>query len=165
VIKVEKFNKIVEFFSNRKIDIPTDTKNAIEDVFKENDNINDVDIYFKEDAELLESDLVLLKEIDSYLTEPSSGSVDDVYTYHGEIDYTVSEFYNLYDNRKDQKTLAEIVNIDNQGGSSKLNRDQWAAVMVETTKWDEGKIEKKQKVFIYCPIDSGDGEAVDNGKK
>jgi hypothetical protein len=161
----EKFKKIVEFFAGRNIDIPTDVRNAIEDVFKENDSINDVDIYFREDVELLETDLILLKEIDAYLTEPSSGSVDDVYTYYGEINYSVSEFYNLYDDRKSDKLLTEVVNIDNQNGLSSVNKDQWAAVMVETNKWNESKIEKKQRVFIYCPVNSGDEGVSGDGKK
>jgi hypothetical protein len=147
----EKFEKVLEFFRDKGIEIPTDVRNAIEDVFTENDSITDINIYFKEDAEVFESDVVLLKEIDAYVTDLSAGSVDDVYTYYGEIDYSLSEIYNLYDNKTSQTTIADVVNIDNQSKASILNSEQWAVVLIETTRWDEGKVEKIQKTYLYSP--------------
>jgi hypothetical protein len=145
----EKFIKTIEFFKEQNIELPTDVRNSIEDVFNENDSVNDVDIYFREDIDVLQSDLVLVNEVDAYLETPSSGTVANTFTYYGEVDYSLSELVNLYD--KDDKVLLDITNIDNQEVSTRVNPDKYAVILIETTVWGEGKMEKKPKLFIYCP--------------
>ena len=47
----EKLQKVLDYFEEIGVEIPTPVKNSIEDVFDENDQIDTVDLYMKEDAE------------------------------------------------------------------------------------------------------------------
>jgi len=152
----EKLQKTLEFFKAENIELPTDVKNALEDVFSENDNINDVDIYFKDDIDILEGDLILTNEVNAYLTKPSAGSVNNTFTYFGDVDYSLSELVNLYDDN--DNLLVDITNINNQQAPSKINPDSYAIILVENVAWNEGTLEKKPKLFIYCPQKSSEIE-------
>ena len=55
----EQFDAVLGYFSENNISVPTDVKNAIEDVFLENDVINGVECYHKEDLEQFQEDLTL----------------------------------------------------------------------------------------------------------
>jgi hypothetical protein len=145
----EKLEKTLDFFKQQNIILPTDVSNALEDVFSENDNVNDVDIYFKEDIELLQSDLVLVNEVNAYLEGPSNGSINNTFTYFGEVDYSLSEYVNLYD--KDDKVLLNITNINNEEAMTNVNPEKYAVILIEGVVWGESKIEKTPKLFIYCP--------------
>jgi len=145
----EKFNRTLIFFSENKIDLPIDVKNALEDVFNENEGIDDVDIYFKEDIEAMEDELIIINEVDAYLDKPSSGSIRNTFTYYGDIDYSVSEFTTLYE--KDDRIIEEITKINNKDMPSKIDPSKFAIVLTENVTWGEGKMEKKLKLYIYCP--------------
>jgi biotin-(acetyl-CoA carboxylase) ligase len=154
----EKLQKTLEFFKNQNIQLPIEVGNSLEDVFTENDNINDVDIYFKEDIDLLQMDLVLVNEVDAYLEKPSSGNINNTFTYYGEVDYSLSELVNLYDDK--DNVLLDITNINNQGRATIVKPDMYAVVLIENVVWGEGKMEKKPKLYIYCP-ESGQSEEGD----
>jgi hypothetical protein len=153
----EKLTKIYDFFNESKIELPTDVKNAIEDVFNENDGVEDVDIYFLEDSELFEKDLTLKNEVNAYLNSPSTGSSNNVFTYYGEIDFSLSEFVKLYDG---ETLLEEITRIDLADKFTKVNESMFAVVLVERLKWEDGKLAKHLKLHIYCPK-SSEGEVED----
>jgi hypothetical protein len=150
----DKLKKIYEFFEESKVELPIDVKNAMEDVFTENDGVEDVDIYFLEDSELFEQDLTLKNEVNVYLNSPSKGSSNNVFTYYGEIDFSLSEFVRLYDG---ETLLEEITRIDLSESPSKLNDSMYAVVLIERLKWEDGKLARHLKLHIYCPK-SSEGE-------
>jgi hypothetical protein len=152
----EKLERTLLFFKDNNIELPIDVKNAIEDVFSENDNVNDVDIYFKEDVETLENDITISTEIDVYLDKQSSGTYHNIFTYYGEVEYSVSEFVKLY--KSDDQILENITDIDNSSRLSKINQESYAVILIEFISWGEGNLEKKPRLFIYCPENSGEEE-------
>jgi hypothetical protein len=153
----EKLKKVLDFFAESKVELPIDVNNALEDVFNENKEITDeVSVYFKEDADLFEDDLILANNVNADLKGPSNGSVNNVFTYYGEIDFSLSEFVRLTNG---EEVVEEITNIDQLDKPSKLNRESYAVVLVENVKWEKGEIVKKLNLYIYCPIESESQES------
>jgi hypothetical protein len=152
----EKFEKLLEFFKEQEVTVPTDVKNSIEDVFNENDNVEDVDIYFKEDSDLFEDDLILVNDVSLYLSSPSKGSINNVFTYYGEIDFSLTEFTKLYDG---ETLLEDITKVDQLDRPSKVNSEMFAVVLVENVKWELGKLARKPHLYIYCPFNSKDAQS------
>jgi hypothetical protein len=151
----EKFERLLNFFKEQNVELPTDVRNAVEDVFNENDNVDDVDVYFKEDVSLFEEDIVLINEVTVYLNAPSKGSTNNVFTYYGEVDFSLSEFTKLYDG---ENLLEEITKVDQLDTASRVNPDMFAVVLVESVKWESGKIARKPHLHVYCPIYSKDAQ-------
>jgi hypothetical protein len=150
----EKHQKVLEFFNSNGVELPIDVANAIEDVFNENENIENVDIYFREDIDALETDLIIVNEVDAYLGIPSTGSIQNTFTYYGEIDYSVSEFVALY--KDNGEIIEDITNINNQESPTKINPDLYAVVLIENVEWSEGNITRTPKLYIYCPEEAGE---------
>jgi hypothetical protein len=151
----EKLKKILDFFKENKVELPIDVNNALEDVFNENKEIDEVNIYFKEDADLFEDDLILTNNVVADLKNPSSGSVNNVFTYYGEVDFSLSEFVRLVDG---EEVVEEITSIDRLDNPSKLNRESYAVILVENVKWEKGEVTRKPNLSIYCPQNSPDAE-------
>jgi len=150
----DKHEKILKFFSESKIELPIDVANSIEDVFNENENIDDAVIYFREDLNELEADLIIVNEVDAYLDKPSSGSIQNTFTYYGDIDYSVSEFVSLYGEK--ERVVEIITAINNQELPSRIKPDSYAVILIENVEWGEGKITRKPILYIYCPEEAGD---------
>jgi hypothetical protein len=144
----EKHQQILDFFNENNIELPISVVNSIEDVFTENDSIETVDIYFKDDYELLGEELRVINEVDAYLDKPSSGSIYNVFTYHGEIEYSVSEFVNLY---KGEELLEDITHIDNRDAMTEINPEEYAVVIFEKVEWSDGNIVRQPRLILYCP--------------
>jgi len=159
----EKFQKIIEFFEEEEVEIPIEVRNSIEDVFNENDQLGTVDIYFREDHSALQEDLMLTNRVECYLGKPSIGSSNNVYTHHGEIDYSLSEFVTLYD--ENGNIVEEITRIDNSGMPTIIEPNTWAVVMIEKVEWVTDKLDRIPKVYIYCPELSLEEREENDGKE
>ena len=144
----EKHQQILDYFNENDIDLPIAVKNAIEDVFNENDEIETVDIYFKDDYELLGEELKVINEVDAYVEKPSSGTVYVVITYYGEVEYSVSEFVNLYQGRD---LLEDITHIDNRNALTEANPSDYAVIIFEKLTWGNGTSKREPRLVIYCP--------------
>jgi predicted kinase len=148
VYVVEKLEKILDFLKSEGVEVPTEVKNSIEDVFAENDNVENVDIYFKEDADLFGTDLTLINEVNSYLNLPSKGNYNNVFTYYGEIEYSLSEFVKLYDG---DKLIDNITNVDKRDIPTDFRSSDFAVVLVERVKWEQSKLVRTPHLYVYCP--------------
>jgi hypothetical protein len=151
----EKLKKIHEFLSEQGVELPVDVKNALEDVFNENDSVENVDVYFKEDADLFGEDITLVNEVKAYLDKPSSGKSNNVFTYYGEVEYSLSEFVRLY---RGEEVLEEVTNVDQLDRSSSVNPAMFAIVLIEAVEWVDGKLIKRPHLYIYCPQESKDSK-------
>jgi hypothetical protein len=149
----EKHQRLLEFFKDEGVELPIDASNALEDVFNENDGIEDVDVYFKEDADLFGDELVLVNDVKAQLKGPSEGKSNNVFTYYGEVDYSLSEFVKLMDG---EKVLEDVTNVDQLDMPTTVNRSMFAIVLVEAVEWKNGAVSKKQKLYVYCPQESKD---------
>jgi hypothetical protein len=144
----EKLQKILDFFKENQIELPIDVNNALEDVFNENEEVDNVDMYFREDAEVFEEDIILANNVNADLKGPSSGSMNNVFTYYGEIDYSMSEFIRLVDG---EELIEEITMIDQLEVPSRLNRDMYAIVLIENVQWEKGEVKREPHLYVYCP--------------
>jgi hypothetical protein len=144
----DKLQKIHDFFKESNVEIPIDVSNALEDVFNENDTVENVDIYFKDDADVFEDDLILVNNINCELKGQSSGSINNVFTYYGEIDFSLSEFVKLVDG---EELIEDITRIDQIDVPSRLNKELYAIVLIEEVKWDKGEIQRLPHLYVYCP--------------
>ena len=151
----EKFNKVLDYFSNSNIQLPTDVKNSIEDVFRENDNIEDVQCYHKDELDDFQKDLKLSRDITIYVNGSSKGYDIAPFTYYGQIDFSLSEHLVLIE--KDQKgnesVKSELVNIDNSDIPSLVfDPKEYQIILLETTSWNSpDPFQIHDRLFIYCP--------------
>lgn len=147
----EKLTKIFEFFSEEDITLPIDVKNSIEDVFNENNNIEEVNIYFKEDVDLFESDITLTKSVNVHLEGNNDGQSVNVFSYYGgeNIEYSVSEFVKLYDKGQ---IIEDITDIDLNKSRTRVNPETYAVVLIENVSWSVGVLSRHPKLYIYCPV-------------
>jgi hypothetical protein len=153
-MKNEKYDKIVEFLKESNVELPIDVKNALEDVFNENENIDDVDVYFKEDADVFQDDLILANDVKANVSAPSEGSINNVFTYYGDLEISLSEFVRLYDNKE---LIEEVTKIDQLDVPTKLNKERFAIVLVESVKWEKMKVARRPHLYVYCPVNSETG--------
>jgi hypothetical protein len=151
----EKHQRLLEFFKEQGVELPIDVSNALEDVFNENDGIDDVDVYFKEDADLFGDELVLVNDVKAQLKGPSEGKSNNVFTYYGEVDYSLSEFVKLMDG---DKVVEDITNVDQIDMPTTVNKSMFAIVLVEAVEWKNTSMTRKPKLYIYCPQESKDAQ-------
>ena len=151
----EKHQRLLEFFKEQGVELPIDVNNALEDVFNENDSVEDVNIYFKEDADLFGEDLILVNDVKAQLKGPSEGKSNNVFTYYGEVDYSLSEFVKLMDG---DKVLEEVTNVDQIDAATTINQSMFAIVLIERVEWKDAKISKKAEMYVYCPQESKDAQ-------
>lgn len=147
----EKFNSTISYFTDNNIPLPTDVKNAIEDVFRENDNIAEVLCYQKEDVDTFETDLTLTSEIHIHFNGNSYGSSSSVWTYYGGVEWSLSEISDFDPDNGDP--LEEIMqSISDQ--KSHIDEEQYQVILIEKMSWDTEKkfYEKKDTLYIYCPV-------------
>lgn len=154
----EKFDAVVQYFDDMNIALPTDVRNAIEDVFSENDNVEGVECYHKEDLETFQSDMTIKNETKIYLSGKNSGKITNVFTYYGSLSYALSESINLYDD--EDNVLEDISNIEAETETIVDIPTDYCVVLLEVVEWNSetGKHEKQPKLYIYCPESSEDEE-------
>lgn len=153
----EKFQLVLNYFSDMGIEIPVSVRNSIEDVFMENDNVGGVECYHKEDLKVFESDMVIKNNIDITVNNGSTGEFYNVWTYYGEINYSYGEDYNLVD--KDGNIIETISNIQSELDTSELiNPNDWVVLLLEKLSWnkDVDTPSREATLYIYCPEESGE---------
>lgn len=153
----EKYEKIIDYFDGHDIVLPTEVKLALEDVFHENDSIDDVYSYHgKNELGAFQEDLRLSNDVRIYLDGKSVGSIMNSYTYAGQVDFSLSEHVTLI--KKDEKTgteeiIEKIVDIDRSNVDSMVyNEREYNVILIETVTWNTpGEPERNNTLYIYCP--------------
>lgn len=154
----QKFEAVVGYFEDLNIDLPYDVKNSIEDVFRENDEIEDVQCYHAEDAEQFGIDLAPQNIVIMNTNGGHSGESVSFFTYYGEVEHDLLEQIILYEG---EEVHTEISKIDGTGRSKILDVNDYIVILVERTVWDNSTPDSniltlQRTLMIYCPI-SGDG--------
>ena len=151
----EKYKQVLEFFEKEKIKLPEEIKNTLKDVFDENENINDIYSYFKEDLKDFEDDLRLKKYV--YVdknNEKSFIEVDNVFSYYGIINYSLEEKTVFLDGNE---VLEEITMIENGASSTLDDPEDFAIIVVEKLEWRNNEKEtRKSDIFLFCPESIGE---------
>lgn len=139
------------YFAEENIELPTEVKNAIEDVFLENDNIEGVECYHKEDLEQFQQDLTLTNFVSMSIKGNNNGETNNVWTYYGNVTYSLSEAIILVD--ENDEVLEEISKLENPEQTILETPDDYAVVLLERVSWEsENEIITREPVlFIYCP--------------
>ena len=140
------------YFSEINITLPTEVRNAIEDVFLENDEIDGVECYHKEDLEQFQKDLTLLNDVRMTIDGTNSGLTNNVWTYYGNITYSLSENICLYD--ADGVLIEEISKLENEKETVVEKPNDYVITLLERVEWDssESLIHREPKLYIYCPV-------------
>lgn len=152
----EKFEAVVGYFEDLNIELPSDVKNAIEDVFRENDSIDGVECYHLEDKEQFEIDLKAENIVILNMDGSHSGSTMDFYTYYGGVEYSLTEKTLLYNN---DELIHSISDIEGSERSPMEYPDDYSVILIERKEWDTSKnkdLQSTTTLYIYCPI-YGDG--------
>ena len=146
----DKFNAVVEYFSSLNIELPSDVKNAIEDVFRENDDVTDVECYHSEDVEQFGIDLSPQNIAIMNLDGSNSGEAVSFYTYYGEVEHDLLEEIMLFDG---DDLHTEISKIEGSGTSKLVDENDYTVILVERTKWDSkaSVADLTTTLMIYCP--------------
>lgn len=149
----EKFDAVLNYFSDQNIELPTEVKNAIEDVFSENDDVESVECYHRGDLDVFEKDIKLKNILRTSINGKTFGIINNVWTYYGDIKYSLSEDYGLEDN---EGNIEEISKIEDEENSVINNPDDYDIVLIEKVEWDNEKdktVHKTLTLYIYCPVD------------
>lgn len=145
----KNFEKIFDWFNAESIKLPIAVKNAIEDVFDENDDVDEeIYLYMPEDISSFEEDLTLTNRVNVYVNKPSDGQVVEVFTYYGDVDYVLNEIVTL--RNEDGSEISNITNLVYHDQSSTINPDKWAVVLVRTYTWKDGEINSILRLHLYC---------------
>lgn len=152
----EKFQQVIDYFKSENLELPTDVRNSIEDAFMENDNIENVQCYYRDELDAFEKDLTLTNKIDIYTDGSSIGSIYITFTYSGQINFSLSEYTTLMERNADKDiadVVEEITKIDNSERLSEVyDANEYNIVLVETLTWNTpNKPERHDQLYIYCP--------------
>lgn len=156
-MNTEKFTLVIEYFKDMGITIPTAVRNAIEDVFMENDDVQTVECYHAEDLDQFQLDLKMGTKIEMVLGDKHSGNLNNVWTYYGNIEYSYNENIKLI---KDESVEEDISNIESGHDTFVAEPNDWVVTLVEKVSWgdyndDEStNIKRETTLFIYCPVNS-----------
>jgi hypothetical protein len=157
----EKLETIEKYFSEIGVEIPIPVKNAIEDVFDENDTIDNVDVYMKEDAESFLDDVSFKDIVSVDLSGKSFGSRHNTFTYYGDVVFDENLIITLNRNETLLETIEDVsspfTTEESPMNISHFDEKDWAVVLIEHITWEAPceKEERKNLLVIYCP-ESGD---------
>ena len=155
----DKLRVVMNYFKEINITPPISVINAIEDVFNENDKIDNVDFYFKDGVQELQEDLTLSNEVNINLNGETNGVANDVFTYYGECNISLSEFTRLY--LGEALIKDDITKVDNRDNITTFNTEDYLIILIEQTKFSHkngeiGNYSVEDKLMVYCPVDLED---------
>lgn len=154
--------KTLKYFEERNIEIPIPVKNAIEDVFDENDFNHEypdddaVSLYSKNDIDEFEADTCVFTELEIQVGEGySSGDVINKFTYYGELSTAnaYTEYINLYNG---EELVNEVKKIEKTSNNKLINPDDFCVIVLEEQIFRYGEFESIPRVFIYVPKEWSD---------
>lgn len=153
----EKYEQVLKYFTDEGISLPTEAKNAIEDIFMENDNIDSVQCYYSSELEDFLNDITLKNETIMFMDGHSRGTIYNVYTYCGDTQISLSEYTVLAEKEPDENeeinVLETITNYQAEGKSIVFNSKEYNFVLLEKIHWEApGEIKKENSVYLYCPV-------------
>lgn len=146
------------YFEEENIILPTEVRNSIEDVFLENDNIEGVECYHREDLEQFQEDLTLTNFVSMSINGYNNGETNNVWTYYGNLTYSLSEAIILVD--ENDEVLEEVSKLENPESTTVETPNNYAVVLLEKVNWisETKSISRHPILFIYCPIGTSEEE-------
>ena len=160
----EKLETVRNYFKEMGVEIPISVMNAIEDVFDENDVVDNVDVYMKEDAETLLDDVSFKDIVTIDISGKSEGSRHNVFTYYGDVAFDENIMITLNKGDEIIDTLDDIKSTfstdDKEMNISRFDENDWAIILIEHITW-EAPCEKENRtnlLVIYCPESGEDDE-------
>jgi hypothetical protein len=160
-----KYDKVMAAIREMDKSVPTEVANAIDDAFSENDNIEKVSLYTKDNISDLESDLKIKYSATVYSDGKGELHTEDAYTYYGDLIYSQSEYLALSNG---DKVIDEIVNINrNDIPTIKNDPDDYAVVLIEVIDSKGGVLSRRTPVlYIYVPVkdDGAEPEEAEDGR-
>lgn len=147
--------KLLNYLMESKIDVPSNVRAAIDQVFEENTFTSDEDgiinVYDSGEADDFEQETMMLTQLNVQVRGGnSSGDVLSKYTYYGSLDTSgaCSENIGLYDG----EDLVEQVRLVEPKGTNRLaNRNDWCVILIEEKVFEMGDYEVTPRLYVYVP--------------
>jgi hypothetical protein len=162
----EKLQKVLDYFEEIGVEIPTPVKNSIEDVFDENDQIDTVDLYMKEDAETFLDEASFKDMVIVDLSGKSTGSRHNTYTYYGDVLYDENLVVSLNKGEEVVELIDDIKSPfstdEKECNISRFDDTDWVILLLEHITWEAPcESESRENILvIYCP-ERGDADEND----
>lgn len=147
---IEKYNAVIDYFTANEIELSIEIQNSIKDAFEENDVIDSVECYFREDVETFANDITITKKVISNLNGASSGENTDVYSYYGDPEFAVNEYIEIC---RGDEILTTVTDIQTDEKTS-FDPDDFVILLLEKHKWEDKEYKREYVLLIYCPKES-----------
>lgn len=148
----EKFKTTMSYFNDEVgIKVPEQIQNAINDVFRENDDIDQVLVYHPEEIEEFCKDITLLTELIVSIDGLSSGTVQNVYTYYGDPEYLMKERISLAKDDSVYEEVRDTYRLLEGRYSNIYDTDDYYVILLEEIKFENGEASRTFNLLIFCP--------------
>ena len=148
MLKIQLLNEL----SRLDLKFPIAVKNAISDVFDENDDLTadnlDINIYKKQDIDELNLDMKVFTNIDIDIDDNiTKFSFVKVYSYYSKYQFRYNESIKCVANN-DNITISEL----EQSNNKLLDVNDYLVCLLEEHSFDGMLYSKKYNLMIYLPI-------------
>ena len=116
----------------------------------ENDDINSVECYHKNDLEIFQKDLTLRNFVAMNLDGSNRGDTNNVWTYYGNLTFSLSEAIILVDNN--DEIVEKISELENPNETILEVSNQYAVVLLEKVNLDTKNVNNVNRdlvLYIY----------------
>ena len=156
---VEKVNPVLSYFEENDIVLPDEVISAIKDVFAENDEISNVDVYYKPDVDTLLEEVSFRDFVKVDVSGKCVGSRHNMFTYFGNIAFdeniitTVNKGDDVLEVIEDVQSVfssdekvCNVVNFDPEG---------YVVLLIEHVNWETpcDDVEREASLVVYCPLE------------
>ena len=146
--------QLLNLFKEDKIDLDPEVVDVFNEVFDEfelaNGEEDSINIYYKEDKILFESDLTINNNYQIRINGLSSGIYTATYTFIDNLEYAMNEKTELIYDDSVVETLVDFTNKDAK--TIIKDENEWCIVVTETICWENGEYTRIPKLYIYVPV-------------
>lgn len=156
---VEKVNPVLSYFEENGVVLPDEVISAIKDVFAENDEISNVDVYYKPDVDTLIDEVSFRDFVKVDVSGKSVGSRHNTFTYFGNIAFdeniitTVNKSNDILEVIED---VQSVFSSDNKVCNvMSFDPDGYVVLLIEHVHWETPceDVERETSLVIYCPLE------------
>ena len=151
----EKFDLVLDYFAASEIELPIEVLNSLQDAFEENETIDEVNCYFRNDSDTFANDITLKNTINIHLDGKSDGESYDVYSYYGDPEYILNEHSEIFDDKRTSVNVIVDVQYDEK---TSFDADDFVILLLEKHTWNTPEYKTERQLLIYCPKESPDDE-------
>ena len=146
--------QLLNLFKEDKIDLDPEVVDVFNEVFDEfelaNGEEDSINVYYKEDKEVFESDLTINNNYQIKVNGLSSGVYTATYTFIDNLEYAMNEKTDLVYDDTVIETLVDFVNKDAR--TMIRDENEWCIVVTERITLENGEYTRIPRLYIYVPV-------------